>query len=1030
LVRGRSVERVAEVDARALETALRGSIAGEVRFDAGSRALYAHDGSNYRHVPLGVCIPRTLEDVEAIVAASRAHGASIVSRAGGTALAGQTVNDGLLIDWSKYLHGILELDPVRRLARVLPGTICDVLAEAAWAHDLTYGPQPATHSRCCFGGMLSNNSCGIHAQMAGKAADNTEAMEVLLYDGTRLRLGWTTDAEAEALAARPDRVGDVHRRLLALRRRYGALVEARYPKIPRRVSGYNLDALHPDREGRWNLARALVGSEGTCVTMLDMTVRLVPARKERVLVVLGYPDVYRAADDVEEVLASSPIGLEAMDARLLHHVRMKHDPEGKYLHLLPPGEGWLFVEFGAERREEARTQAEDLIARLSRRTDGARRTPTHVLVTRPEEQRHLFAVREAGLGATAFVPGRPDTWEGWEDSAVAPEKLGGYLRDLRDLLCKFEYDTALYGHFGMGCVHARIDFDPTTTHGAAKWRRFLESATDLIVRHGGSFSGEHGDGQSRAEFLYKMFGPELIEAFREFKAIWDPLGRMNPGKIVDARRATDDLRLLGWPRTDPETHFGFADDHGSFAHATLRCVGIGECRRLDGHGHGDRDTMCPSFMVTREEMHSTRGRAHLLFEMLERGPLQGGWRDEHVKEALDLCLSCKGCKGDCPVHVDVATYKAEFLAHYYEGRLRPRSAYAFGLIDRWASLASLAPGLANLVTQTPLSALAKAAAGVAPARSIPPFAPRSFRSWFAGHRRRRRLAADAERVMLWPDTFHDRFFPDTAIAAVRVLEDAGFAPEIPTRRLCCGRPLYDYGMLGRAKRYLRTTLDGLRAPLAARTPIVVLEPSCASVFRDELCNLLPNDPHARVLREQVTSLAELLDGPRTRARGWRPPRLARRAIVQGHCHQKALARMDADRRVLGAMGIEAEVLESGCCGMAGAFGYEKDKYGVSIACGERRLLPAVREAEDTMLIVADGFSCREQIAQETQRRPLHLAEVLALGLEGDPGGRAPELARWEARRRGARRSMWRAALGLTAVGVAALGLLRVSRRRA
>ncbi len=579
--------RVAPVDVRGLWAELRRTVEGEVRFDDGSRALYAHDASNYRQVPMGVVLPRSKEDAVAIVAACRAFGAPIVSRAGGTGLCGQTTNAAVVIDWSKYMNRIVDVDAARRTARVLPGVICDDLARAARPFGLTYGPQPATHTHCCFGGMLANNSCGVHAQMAGKAVDNTEEMEILLYDGTRMSVGWTDDARLHEAIRTRGRVGAIYAKLLELRAKYGRLIEERYPRVPRRVSGFNLDSLLPGPDGRFNLARALVGSEGTCVSMLEMKVRLVDDPPARVLVVLGYPDVYRAGDHVMDVLAANPIGLEAMDSRLWEHVHQKHDPHQKYLGLLPSGFGWLFAEFGGATKDEARDKAEGLRARLEKLPH----PPAIKVVSDPAEQKHIWLVRESGLGATAFVPGEPDAWEGWEDSAVAPGDVGSYLRDLRALWDRYGYDSAMYGHFGMGCIHCRINFDLRSETGIAKWRRYMEEATDLVaIKYRGSISGEHGDGQSKAEFLHKMFGPELVQAFREFKAIWDPDGKMNPGKVVDPYRIDENLRLgADYSPWRPETHFKYPDDGGSFAHATLRCVGIGKCRRLSGEGRRGHD---------------------------------------------------------------------------------------------------------------------------------------------------------------------------------------------------------------------------------------------------------------------------------------------------------------------------------------------------------------------------------------------------------------------------------------------------------
>jgi FAD/FMN-containing dehydrogenase/Fe-S oxidoreductase len=995
----------------------------EVRFDAGSRALYSTDGSNYRQVPIGVVVPRSLDDVIATIAACREFGAPVLSRGGGTSLAGQCCNVAVVMDWSKYLHRVLEVDPQARFARVQPGTVLDDLREAAERHQLTYGPDPATHNHCTLGGMLGNNSCGVHAQMAGKTVDNTEELDVVTYDGVRLRAGWMTEADLDTQSRQPGRLGEIFTGIKRLRERYAKLIEERYPKIPRRVSGYNLDSLLLDEDGKFNLARALVGSEGTLATILEAKLKLVPSPPARTLLVLGYPDVYQAADHIEDVLPFRPIGLEGMDYLLVQNMQKKH-LHIENLKLLPEGRGWLLVEFGGETKAEADDQAKRLMAKLR----GKPNAPTMKLYDDEAEEKKVWATREAGLGATAFVPGEPVTWEGWEDSAVAPEKLGGYLRDLCKLYEKHGYKGALYGHFGMGCVHTRISFDLMSAPGVRNFRAFLEDATSLVVSYGGSLSGEHGDGQSRAEFLPKMFGPELVQAFGEFKRIWDPDGKMNPGKIVDPYRVDENLRLgADYAPWQPKTHFRFPDDDGKFSNSVLRCVGVGECRKEKGEAPG-KDTMCPSYMVTREEKHSTRGRAHLLWEMLNGEVLADGWRDEHVKEALDLCLACKGCKGECPVNVDLATYKAEFLAHYWEGRMRPRHAYAFGLIDQWARLATLWPGAVNLVTQTPgLSTLAKLAAGMPLERQVPEFAPRSFQSWFRS--RNKDMAADIgkQRVLLWPDTFNNYLFPETARAAAEVIEDAGFAVDVPRGHLCCGRPLYDFGMLDRAKAYLERVMTALRPEIEAGTPIVVLEPSCATVFRDELRNLFPEDPIAKKLASQVLLFSEFLD---QRVASDRLPHIERKALVHGHCHHKSVLKFDAEQSVMKKLGLDAEVLASGCCGMAGSFGFEADKYEVSVAVGERSLLPAVRKADASTLVIADGFSCREQIAQLTDRRALHLAEVIQMAKRQHvESGTHPEARLATERDASRRRARARAAVTLGALALGGLALYQFSKRR-
>ena len=714
-----SAAKTSSVDAAALAEALRGHVRGEVRFDSGSRALYATDGSNYRQVPIGVVLPRDVNDVVATIALAREYGAPILCRGGGTSLAGQCCNVAVILDFTRHMSRILEIDPVRRVARVEPGVVLDNLRNAAEKHHLTFGPDPASHDRCTLGGMIGNNSCGVHSVMAGKTDDNIEALEALTYDGLRLSVGKTSDTELEQIIREGGRRGQIYSGLKMLRDKYSDLVRQRYPNIPRRVSGYNLNYLLP--ENGFDVARALVGAEGTCVTVLEATCRLVESPPARVLLLIAYPDIFQCADHVPDVMAHKPIGLEGMDDLLVEYTRRKGiNSEG--LALLPDGGGWLLAEFGGATIPEAEAQAVALMEALGRSSN----PPQMRLFTNREQVKRVWEVRESSLGVISYVPGEPLSWEGWEDSAVAPEKLGKYLRDLRKLMNSFEYRGTLYGHFGHGCVHNRINFDLESTPGIAKFRKFMEEAADLVVSYGGSLSGEHGDGQARAELLPRMFGPELLQAFGEFKNIWDPAWKMNPGKVIEPYKMDENLRLgAGYKPWQPETHFQFPQDHGSLAHATLRCVGVGKCRRDEG------GVMCPSFRVTREEKHSTRGRAHLLWEMAQGEVIRDGWRDEVVKESLDLCLSCKGCKSDCPVSVDLATYKAEFLSHYHEGRLRPSSHYVFANIDIWARLASTAPGLVNLTTQLPvLRDISKLAAGMPRERAIPAFAPQTFRSWF------------------------------------------------------------------------------------------------------------------------------------------------------------------------------------------------------------------------------------------------------------------------------------------------------------
>ena len=1000
---------------QALAFALRSALEGEVRFDAGSRHLYATEASNYRQVPIGVVLPRTVEDVVETVRICREHGVPITSRGGGTSLAGQTTNVAVIIDFSRHLDRVLEIDPAARIARVQPGVVLDDLRRAAQEHGLTFGPDPSTHDRCTLGGMIGNNACGMHSLWAGRTEDNVHALDVLLYDGTRLDLRYRTLDEMRELAARDDRVGEVHRGLLALRDEYATLVRERYPDIPRRVSGYNLpellggDGIHT--------ARALVGTEGTCGIVLEATVELRPSPPARSTLVLAYPSIAEAGDHVPAILDSGCIALEGIDEQLTGSVRAAglRGPDGADL---PDGDGWLLLEFGGETQADADGQARALVDRLTARPDA----PQTVHYTDPADAVRLWQVRESGLGA-AFGPGREARWPGWEDAAVPPERVGAYLRDFRDLLDAHDLRANLYGHFGDGCIHCRISFDLTSADGVEAYRRFTDEAADLVLRYGGSLSGEHGDGQARGDLLGKMFGDELVDAFRRFKGLFDPDGLMNPGKVVDPHSRTADLRLgPDYAPWEPETVFHFPDDDHRFSRATLRCIGIGRCRRDDGHG-----TMCPSYMVTHDEQHSTRGRARLLFEMLQPDADLDGWRDASVADALDLCLSCKACQTECPAEVDIATYKAEFGYHHWKGRVRPRSHYALGLVRYALRGAAWVPGLANTLLKAPVvSDVVKRAAGVARERPAPPVASPTFRDWYA----RRGSLADpgAEPVLLFPDTFTDHLEPQVAQAAVRVLEHAGYRVVLPPP-VCCGRPLYDHGMLDLAQRHLDQLVDTFRDHVRAGGYVVGLEPSCIAVFRDELCDLRHEDADALLLADRTLTFAEFLVDV---ADHHPARRLRRKAIVQRHCHQAATAGFAADSELYDRLGLDWEFLDSGCCGLAGSFGFTAgDRYDVSVAAGERVLLPAVRAADPATLVLADGFSCRAQISHlQDDRRALHLAEVLDLTLRGDVPDDRPErgVPVPDARRLTPRDAAVLGAVGAAVAGIGAL-LWRGGRRR-
>ena len=960
---------------RELEARLKASIRGDVLFDSGARALYATDASNYRQLPIGVILPRDAADVEAALAECRALGAAVLPRGGGTSLAGQCTNVAVVFDFSRYMNALTSIDPAAKLAVVQPGIVLDRLRDAAEKFELTYAPDPATHSRCTLGGMIGNNSCGVHGLLGGKVVDNVESLDVVLYDGTRMTVGRTGDAELEQIIAAGGRRGAIYASLRSIRDRYAGLVREKFPRIPRRVSGYNLDELLP--ENGFNVARALVGSEGTCATVVSAKLNLTASPPFRVLTVLGFNDPFVAADAVPAALEHKPIGLEGFDHLLVQFMRRK-GLALKELDKLPPGVGFLLVESGAWSAEEARAKAE-LLARDCQKWPSA--PVAHICA--PEEAASVWYVRESALGAVVFVPGEPDRWEGWEDAAVPPEKLGGYLRSIAALMAEYGYSTPLYGHYGQGCVHMRINFDFRSEEGLRDFREFLDRATDVVIEFGGSLSGEHGDGQARASLLPKMFGPELMQAFREFKMLWDPENRMNPGKLIDAVRVYDPIENLrkGYQRQDQaqtaahpdfKTYFAFARDGGSLETATERCVGVGACRKTDS------GVMCPSYRATRDERHSTRGRAHLLWEMLAGSLQPEGFRSETVHEALDLCLSCKACRTECPVQVDMAAYKAEFLAQHYKGRTHPLQHYVFGFADKLARFGSLAPGLTNAVLTSGItSPIVKRIAGVAPQRNLPRQAARSFQ--------KSRAAANApaldaqmspQPVLLWPDTWNNYYHPQTLVAAETVLTTAGFEVEVPQEHLCCGRPLYDFGFLDHARAYLARVLDQLGTQIEERTPLIFLEPSCASVFKDELLDFFPDDERAKQLSKQVWLLADWLAA---KAPDWTPEGLeGAHVLVHGHCHHKAVFGGPANEiALMRKAGARVEAIKAGCCGMAGPFGFEAAKFEVSKTIAADGLLPAVESAGPMTVLVADGFSCREQIEQLGHKKALHFAEVLA-----------------------------------------------------
>ncbi|GGT52306.1 FAD-binding and (Fe-S)-binding domain-containing protein [Streptomyces althioticus] len=951
-------------DQRELAAALRGAVRGEVDLGVTARALTTMDASNYRRVPLGVVAPRDADDVAAALAVCREHGVPVVPRGGGTSIAGQATGTGIVLDFTRHMNRLLSLDPEAGTAVVQPGLVLDRLQEAAAPHGLRFGPDPSTHGRCTLGGMIGNNSCGSHSVAWGTTADNVRTLSVITARGERLRPGPGWAGAPEGLRAL------VEAELARLR--------TGFPDLPRRISGYAVDALLP--ENRADVARSLCGSEGTLALLTEAELTLVRAPRARALAVLAYADESGAAQAAAGLLPYGPLTVEGMAADLVPSAAD-----------LPRGGAWLFVEAGGETEAEARAAAEAIV-RAADVVDA-------LVVTDPARQRTLWRIREDASGTATRMPDGSEAWPGWEDCAVPPARLGDYLRDFRALLAEHGLRGTPYGHFGDGCIHVRIDFDLLTGPGVARFRRFSEELADLVVAHGGSLSGEHGDGQARAELLPLMYGAETVALFERVKGVWDPDGLLNPGMLVRPAPLDADLRFTALPREPVDVAFGYPADAGDFSAAVRRCVGVAKCRTTSVSGSA---VMCPSFRATGEEEHSTRGRARLLHEMLAGEVVTDGWRSTEVRDALDLCLSCKGCRSDCPVGVDMATYKAEFLHHHYAGRRRPAAHYAMGWLPVWLSWAARTrtAGVVNaLASVRPLARPAKRVGGIAGEREIPRLATEPFTRWW----RRRPVAGEGPLVVLWPDTFTEHLSPSVGRAAVRVLEAAGMRVVLPPTlrlpsaarlgdarsrsplslltarrgRVCCGLTYISTGQLDRARTVLRRTLDLLEPVLATDAPLVVLEPSCAAALRTDAPELLHDDPRAARLASRVLTFAEALE---QHAPDWTPPAVNRPVTGQTHCHQHAVLGDGPDRRLREAAGLTGE-LAGGCCGLAGNFGFEKGHYEVSRACAEEQLLPSVREAPEDAVVQADGFSCRTQLEQLGGVRGRHLAEILAEALD-------------------------------------------------
>ncbi|WP_442893259.1 FAD-binding and (Fe-S)-binding domain-containing protein [Aquipuribacter sp. SD81] len=942
--------------ARGAVDRLRRLLPGQVEDSVRVRAEYSTDASNYRVVPAAVVVARHVDDLQLVAEVCRDERAPLTVRGGGTSVAGNAVGPGVVVDTSRHLTRVLEVDPAARTAVVEPGVVLAHLQEAARPHGLRFGPDPSTHARCTLGGMIGNNACGPHAVAHGRTADNVVALDWLDGTGRRYRAG------SGDLSVVPGLEELVQASLGTIRTELG--------RFGRQVSGYSLEHLLPEN-GR-DLAKALVGTEGTCGLLLGATVRLVDLAPATALAVLAYPDMASAADAVPALLPHRPLAVEGIDARLVDVVR--HHRGEAAVPTLPAGGGWLLVEVGGADADEAFAAARRLAADAG--TDAVRVVPPG------PEATALWRIREDGAGLAGRTPAGTQAWPGWEDAAVPPERLGDYLRGFERLMADHGVDGLPYGHFGDGCVHVRIDLP--LADDPARARAFLEQAADLVVAHGGSLSGEHGDGRARSELLARMYGPDALRLFEGFKALLDPLDVHNPGVLVRPRPLDVDLRRPQALPTPRAGGFALLHDSGDLTRAVHRCVGVGKCRADTSAAGG---FMCPSYLATREEKDSTRGRARVLQE-LTNGTLVDGVAHPAVAESLDLCLSCKACASDCPAGVDMATYKSEWLHRRYRGRLRPVAHYALGWLPRWSALVAAVPGLALVVNTVlraaPLRRLVLRLGGMDPRRSVPRFAGRTLRARWAADRSPRpwttRSPAPAGPVLLWADSFTDGFSPDVGEAARRVLEDAGHEVVLAGPGACCGLTWLSTGQLDGARERLRRTLDVLAPHVDAGLPVVGLEPSCTVALMTDLPELLPEDPRAARVAGAVRTLAQVL-GERVRD-GWAPPSLAGLDVVaQPHCHQHSATGYGADLELLRGAGATVRAL-AGCCGLAGNWGMEAGHHDVSVAVAERALLPALREAAPGTVLLADGFSCRTQAADLAGVPGRHLAQVLADRLPG------------------------------------------------
>lgn len=947
------------------------SLSGSCDFSSTGVAMYSSDASNYRQIPLGVVFPKNAEDIKITARLCNEHGFAMLMRGGGTSQNGQCVNKAVVVDCSQHMSRVLDIDTVNRTALIEPGTVCDALKHEAEKHGLTFGPDPATHSRCTLGGMIGNNSCGPHSMLAGKTVENVIELEILTSDGESFWVGPTSEEELAKIIAADDRRSEIYQQLKSLRDEYANDIREKYPNIKRRVSGYNLDQLLP--ENGFNVARALVGSEGTCVSILQARVRLIENPKFVQLVVLGFDDIFLAGDAVPDIMPFEPIAMEGLDWNIIGGLNDRNLRQAEVA-LLPDGRAWLLVELSDSTASALNEHSSAFVTAMKSNS-----LVTSVLEVRDQEHvTGLWSIREQGASATSLAlnPGDPDPVVGWEDTAVDPLQLGGYLRELYALVEAYGYKTSLYGHFGDGCIHARMTFDTRTNEGVAKWRRFSHDIATLVVKYGGSLSGEHGDGQAKAEFLPIMFGERLITAFEQFKAIWDPSGNMNPRKVVNPYRMDENLRYGPDYKTPVvNTTLQFVEDPAGLGRATERCIGMGKCRSASG-------AMCPSYQATSEERYSTRGRARLLHELVRGEVIADGWQNEEIADSLEHCLSCKACKSSCPTKVDIAAYKAEFMhQHYAHGRRRPLSHYAFGYIGHWLPYAARVGPIVNFMSKRPFDTLIRKVLGLVKDKALPPIAHESFARWA------KKNAADSDdyfywhgdpahpNVVLWADSLNAHYSPQLLQSTVNILKRCGFRVAIAKAHFCCGRPLYEYGLLEQAKKQSSALLDDFYPRLPENAEIIVLEPSCLSVFKDELLKLFPDDKRATKLSGLTQSLAQFLTD-----NGFKSSKKLSKGLLHFHCHDKSLSTHTAEREWLMDCFNEVIEPESGCCGMAGTFGMQKKTRAIADRLLQRNLGPALEQADSDTFVVSSGFSCRTQITDSAHKRVYHPVEIIEKSL--------------------------------------------------